>query len=233
MKKSVTTICLMYCSLISTIKAQETANVMMAQPSFHRVEFGVRFMPTFSSFNMQTSSGGTVKGDVTFGYGIGALMGFNFSNHVGIEGEIIYNSLSQKYKDQNLQREINIRYINVPLLLSLNTGKSKPVNLNVVFGPQFGLNVGSSISGTGGSTSDTLKTVIAIKRGDFGFAYGAGLEFALNSLRTIRLDLGFRGVYGFVNISNTNQTTVTNVYYMLDRAAVRTNSAYVGITFLF
>ena len=211
-------------SIVTTIKAQEL-------PPLHRLELGARFMPTFSSFDMKTSTGGTIKGDVTLGYGVGAMMGFNFSNHFGMQAEVIYNSLSQKYKDQGLQREINVRYINIPLLMSLNTGTSKPVNLRIVFGPQFGLNVGSSITGSA-SSSDTLKTVLAIRKGDIGFAYGAGLGFALNSTRTIRLDLGFRGVYGFVNISNTNQTAATDSYYILDRAVVKTKSAYIGITFL-
>jgi opacity protein-like surface antigen len=224
MKKTFIIICLMSSSLVTTIKAQEL-------PPLHRLELGFRFMPTFSSFDMKTSDGGTIKGDVTLGYGAGIMMGVNFTNHVGVQGEVIYSSLSQKYKDQGLQREINVRYVNIPLLFSLNTGTSKPVNLRVVAGPQIGVNVGSSITGSG-STSDTLKTVFAVKKSDFGFAYGAGLGFALNSTRTIRLDLGFRGVYGFVNISNTNQTASTDSYYILDRAIVRTKSAYVGITFL-
>lgn len=37
-----------------------------------KVEFGLRYMPTISSFEMKTSSGGTVKGQATLGYGVGA-----------------------------------------------------------------------------------------------------------------------------------------------------------------
>lgn len=233
MKKSFIIFSLLGVSLRTTVKAQDSVMVPVSSPSFHIVEFGFRFMPTFSSFDMKTSSGGTVKGEVTLGYGVGGLLAINFSNHVGIQAEVIYNSLSQKFVDQELEREINLRYVNIPLLVSLNTGKSKPVNLNAVFGPQIGFNVGSSITSSGGTSSDTLTTVLAIKKSDIGFAYGAGLEFALNSTRSIRLDIGFRGVYGFVNVSNTSQTTETNSYYILDRAKVNTNAGYIGITFLF
>lgn len=217
----------------TTIKAQDTVQAIAPPPSFHVVEFGARFMPTFSSFDMQTSSGGTVKGEVTLGYGVGALLGINFTNHVGIQGEVIYNSLSQKYKDQDLERKINIRYINLPILLSLNTGKSRPVNLNFVLGAQFGYNVGSNVSGSGSGGTDTLTAVLAVKKSDMGFAYGAGLEFALNTTRTIRLDLGFRGVYGFVNIDKPSQTSDQNSYYILENANVDTKSGYIGLTFLF
>ncbi len=214
-----------------TTKAQNVTEVL--QPAYHVVEFGFRFMPTFSAFDMTTSSGGTIKGEVTLGYGVGALLAVNLSNHIGIQGEVIYNSLSQKYKDQNLNREIKVQYINIPLLFALNTGKSNPVNLNLVIGPQIGMNIGSSITSSGSGNSDTLVTVLATKKSDFGFAYGAGLQFALNKTRTIHLATGFRGVYGFVNISNTGQATSGNSYYILDRASVRTMSAYVGITFSF
>lgn len=225
-KGSFVLIGLMSLSFGSHLKAQETADL-------HRVEFGFRFMPTISAFNMQTSSGGTIKGEATLGYGFGAALGFNFTKHVGMHTEVIYNSLSQKYKDQDLDREFNVRYINIPLLISFNTGKSNPVNLSIVAGPQLGLNIGSSIRGSGGSNSDTLTAVLTTKKGDFGFAYGAALEFALNETRTIRMDIGFRGVYGFANISDTKPTTTNDSYYILDRATVRTNAGYLGFTFLF
>jgi opacity protein-like surface antigen len=231
MKKSIFIGGLMLLSFSTTLKAQDS--IKIATPSFHRVEMGIRFMPTLSSFDMKTYSGGTVKGEVTLGYGFGGMLGFNFSKNIGFEAEIIYNSLSQKYKDQLLDREINVRYINIPFLLSLNTGKSNPVNLNVVVGPQLGYNVGSSISSSSGATTDTLTTVLATKRSDFGFAYGAGLEFQLNKDKTIRLDVGYRGVYGFVNISNTSDTPGNGSFYILDRATVRTNSAYIGFSLLF
>jgi opacity protein-like surface antigen len=230
MKKNFIIAGLLSLSLAATTKAQDsTATAEPAKRDFHRGELGFRFMPTFSSFEMQTSSGGVVKGEVTLGYGIGAMLGLNLTNHVGIQGEIIYNALSQKYVDQDVTREIHLNYINIPLMISLNTGKANPVNLNIVAGPQLGINVGSSMK----ASSDTLTTVLAIKKNDIGVAYGAGLEFILNAAKTVRLDLGYRGVYGFANISNTSQTTGTNSYYILDRAKIRTNSIYAGLTLLF
>ena len=217
--------------IVSSIQAQDSVKVA-AKPSFKIVELGFRFMPTFSSFDMKSTSGGTVSGEVTLGYGIGAMLAINFSKHVGIQGELIYNSLSQKYTDQNLQREINVNYINVPILLSLNTGKDKPINLNLVAGPQFGMSLGSSMNSSGGSSTDTVTTVFAAKNTDVGFAYGLGLGIMLNKTQTIRFDIGYRGIYGFMNISNTeNQSSGTT--FNLDQATVRTNSAYLGLSLLF
>ena len=221
------------CAGTLNVGAQETANVPATQPSFHAVELGVRFMPTFSSFEMKSSSGGKVSGQVTLGYGGGAFLGINFSEHVGIQGEILYFSISQKYKESNnAERSINLRYVNIPLLLSLNTGKSKPVNFNVVAGPQIGLSAGSSVHSSGGDGTTTAEGVLVVKKGDLGFAYGAGLDFCLNPSHTCRLGIGFRGVYGLLDISDNSRTTTTNSYYLLDRTHIKTYSAYIGLSIL-
>jgi len=154
-------------------------------------------MPTLSSYNLNTYQGNTVKGEVTWGMGYGAMLGVNFNKHVALQLEGIYNSYSQKYSDREVQSKITLDYVNVPLLLSFNTDRTKGVNLNVAIGPQAGINVGSKISTTGTNESDTTRAVLVAKKGDLGFAYGAGLEFALNPSHTFHLNLGFRGVYGF------------------------------------
>lgn len=214
---------------LSAKGADSTSN----NASFPIVEFGFRFMPTVSSFSMESTGGGTIKGQGTFGYGIGGMVAFNFSRHVGIQGEVIYNALSQKYKDQELDRQIKVRYINVPIFLSLNTGKGNLINLNLVAGPQFGYNVGSSFSSSGGGSTDTITYVHATKRSDFGFAYGTGMEFMLNEKRTIRMDIGYRGVFGLVNIADNSTSNGDGGVYVVEKAKVRTNAIYLGVSFVF
>jgi hypothetical protein len=52
--------------------------IMNAVPCLtaQHAEFGARFMPTFSQFDVQTSEGGTVDGTVTLGYGGGIFLGY-------------------------------------------------------------------------------------------------------------------------------------------------------------
>jgi len=177
-------------------------------------EFGVRFMPTISSLDVQSSSGGQISGDATVGFGAGIFLGFNFSDNFGLQGEAIYSTLNQKYTEDDVEKEIKLEYINIPLLLSFNTGKLKPVNFNVVAGPDN-------------------EAVLSVKKGDLGFAYGAGFDFGLNAARTFRLGLGFRGVYGLIDISDNSNNNSTNSYYVLDKAHIKTYSAYLGVSFLF
>jgi hypothetical protein len=195
-------------------------------------EFGLRFMPTFSSFEMKNSGGGTVKGDVTLGFGLGALLGFNFTNVVGIQGEVMYSSITQKYKELDVEHRVNLRYLNIPLLLSLNTGKTKAVNFNIVGGPQIGISAGSRLS-TVGDNNLIAEPVLSVRRGDLGVAYGAGVDFALNAKRTFRFGLGYRGVLGLLDISDNNKSLTTDSYYILDRTNIKTNAAYFGLSLLF
>ena len=197
-------------------------------------EFGLRFLPTFSKFDMNTSDGNTVKGEVSLGYGFGAFVGYNFNPHIGIQAEIMYTSISQKYKEENVERRVNLRYLNVPLLLSLNTGKTRTVNLNAVAGPQIGFNVGADVSSSGdGDGTASSSAVISVKKGDLGFAYGAGVDFGLNADKTFRLGVGFRGVYGFLDISDTSKSDSNDSFYILDKSNVQTYSGYIGVSILF
>jgi hypothetical protein len=196
-------------------------------------EVGLRFMPTFSAFDARTSDGGTVQGELTLGYGGGLLLGYHFSEYVGVQGEIIYTSLTQKYKETDAERRVDLKYVNIPLFLSLNTGKTKMVNFNIVGGPQIGLSVGSKLTTKNDDGSSTSKAVLAVKKGDLGLAYGAGVDFGLNSLRTLRLGLGFRGVYGLLDISDTNKSSSSDSYLILDRTKISTYSGYLGVSYLF
>ena len=208
--------------LLSTTKAEA-----------QRAEFGLRFMPTFSSFELKTSSGSTVKGTANFGFGAGAFLGFNITDHVGIQGEVIYSASSQKYKELDIERKVDLKYVNIPLLLSLNTGKTKAINLNIVAGPQIGISVGSSLRISGGDITSSPNAVLAVKKGDLGFAYGAGFDFGINSARTIRLGLGYRGVLGLFDISDNSAAITTDSYYLLDRSHIKSNAIYGGLSILF
>lgn len=195
-----------------------------------KLEAGLRIMPGISTFNVSSSSGSTIKGKATLGIGFGGIVGYSFGTHIAFQGEIIYSAISQKFKEQETEREISLSYLNIPLLVSLNTGKTKPVNLNFVAGPQIGINVRSSIHTSGDNNS--TQALLAVKKSDFGIAYGIGLDFALNASHTVRLGFGYRGVTGLVDISDNTENDVTNSYFILRSTKIKTHSAYIGISIL-
>ena len=188
-------------------------------------------MPTFTKLDLRDSKGNEIRGSVSIQHGFGILLGFNITTHIGVQGEINYSQISQRYKDVDLEREVKIRYINIPLLLSLNTSKSEQFNLNFVAGPEFGFNTGTDVSSTGAEGSDTLHAVVVLKKGNVGLAYGAGLEFAFDKSRTYRFDLGYRGFYSFVDVTSTsNESDSYNAVVKIPR---NRNGIYVGLTVQF
>jgi len=202
-------------------------------PAFPVMLLGIRFMPTTSDIKVQNADGNNVEADVVLSYGYGGLLGYNFTKHMGLQLEVLYSTLSQKYADHTLDREIDINYVNIPLLFSLNVNRTNAVNLNVVLGPQLGVNVGSKVTTSGTANGNTnTKAVLAVKENDFGIAYGAGIDFGLNAARTIRFDIGFRGVTGLVDISDRSKTLETDSYYILQKKRTQTYSGYIGFTFL-
>jgi hypothetical protein len=202
-------------------------------PSLRKTEFGLRYYPTFSTLKVRTYSGEVVDGTFTMGNVFGAFIGHNFNRHVGLVLEVDYNQMAQKYRDGNLDRVVNLSYLNIPVLLSFNTDKTNWVNWNFVVGPQFGLNIGSSLKTTGNANGDTLRATVGVKQGDVGLAYGTGLEFALNKAHTFRLDVGFRGYYGLVNVDAKESSSNSGTYNVVLQAARKYYSGYVGLTFVF
>jgi hypothetical protein len=219
-----------------TVRVKETEKVYVhddtpskpSRPPLRAGELGVRWMPTFTTLTFNTANGQTVQGNATLNNGFGIMLAGNFSKNIGIQGEVDYLGIQQKYADQSISRQVNINYLNIPVMLSLNTDKTRPVNLNVVVGPQFGVNVGSSLSTSSNGSTDNAHAVIAAKQGDVGEAYGAGLEFALNRNHTFRFDIGFRGMYGLVDISSDQVSE--NSYNVLVHASRKSYGGYAGLT---
>jgi hypothetical protein len=158
--------------------------------------------------------------------GIGALVGLNFNNHVGVQLEAIYSSVAQRYKQDEYVADVKLRYVNFPVMFVLNTDYSKGLNLNLAVGPQFGFNVGSDLDVTSGG--DSVRAQLAVKKSDVGIAYGAGLDFGLSGMK---LSIGFRGVMGLFNINDDSGTLLNDEYFILDKTKISTYSAYVGLTF--
>jgi hypothetical protein len=199
------------------------------EPPLRHGEFGVRFFPTFTALRFNAYNGGVVQGTATLDYGYGIMIGANFNHHFGLMAEVDYLGINQKYTDQELEHQVNLNYLNIPVMLQFNTDKAKPINLNLVLGPQFGINVGSSVDTYGNANSGTVQATVAAKGGDVGLAYGGGFEFALNRQHTIRLDLGFRGAYGLINISGDE--VAPNTYNVVVNASRNSYGGYLGLAF--
>ena len=218
-------------TVTTTTTVNNDADAGTTSGDYPSMYIGARLMPVVANFKYNDMGNSTAEASGVVGWGWGAFLGFNLSDHVGLQGEVMYSPLAQKYKIADRVEEIKIDYINIPLLLRINTGYSKPVNLNFVFGPQFGYNVGSSTHTEDHGQTTDFETKVAVKSGDLGIAYGVGLDFSLGGYT--KLGIGYRGVYGLIDISENSNSTTTSDYYVLDRTYTRTNAGYIGLSFGF
>lgn len=210
----------------------EESSLAAPLPILNKFMIGARFMPSSASIKVDQTKG-YINDDVVFGQGYGGLIAFNLTKHIGFQAEVIYNILSQKYKNDDFAQRIDLKYFNIPLLLSLNSSRERKINLNFVAGPQIGMNVGSKL--TSESFVDSLSNspaVLSVKKGVFDLVYGAGLDFGLNSNKTIRLDVGFRGLMGLVDLNDSKRTLETGSYYILKNDRMQSYSVYVGLLFI-
>lgn len=206
-------------------------------PRLHNLELGLRFLPTYSSMGVISSQGDEIQGEASLSNGYGFMLGFNLTRVIGIQTEVNYLETSQTYKDNDMDRNENVDYLNIPVLLSLNTDKSRIVNWNFVAGPQLGINIGpktrTSSNNNSDNNVDTSQTGLAVKKGDLGLAYGTGLEFMINRMRTVRIDVGFRGFYGLGDINGKNTDSDPSTYNVFQNTSRKTYGGYLGLTFLF
>jgi hypothetical protein len=214
------------------VVVQPTQEVEVHEHHSHHGLFllGLRYMPTFTNFDLKSEDGKPLETSFTLGHGFGALVGYNFNEHFGLQAEVIYTQMAQKYRDASMDQEVKLNYINVPVLFVLRTHYSRPVSFNVVIGPQFSANTGSSFSSTDTPEGDSVHAVLAVKPADIGFAYGAGFDFGSER---VKFSVGYRGVIGLVDISDNSTNITTDQYYILDRSHVNTYAGYVGLTFGF
>ncbi len=198
-------------------------------PTLDRVYIGGRVLATVTDVDINQSESGTVTTEIVWGYGVGGYIGYNFSPHFALQLEVLYQSLAQRIKYNNVDQKLNLRYLNLPLLFVFNTDIRKPVNFNVCVGPQLGFRLGADLSTEdgAGSSPDTLQAALSVKPSDIGFAYGAGFDFKLSP--ALKLGIGFRGVVGLIDIDENSNNNTSNNYYVLDRSKLRTYSGYLGL----
>ena len=206
-----------------------------------RVYLGVRILGTISTFKVNTVENNNItvaQTSAMLGYGGGFYLGVNLSRNFAIQPEILYSTLSQKYIDKGLDRRIDISYVNVPLMLVLNTDIRRIVNFNVTAGPQLGINTGAKVSSVSQGNTQVVNTKFAVKATDFGVAYGAGFDFRF--VPALSVGIGFRGVTGLVDISDKNSTatysstdnngvTTSQTVVVLDKSKVTSYGGYLGI----
>jgi hypothetical protein len=118
---------------------------------------------------------------VPYSFGIGANLTYNFSDFFGIRSGLIYSPLGEKYNDISTDPEqavdVNLEYLQVPLLLKFNSSPENRMSFLLVAGPHISYLNNASISIDGGEPTGVLSQY---ERFVLGGSLGIGLQFNLN-----------------------------------------------------
>lgn len=154
--------------------------------SYGQVHIGAK-----AGVNMNKLDGKNFDSDFELGYQLGGFVYVNFSDFLGVQGEVLFNQTNTKitdnYKDifdNAFKKNKTLNYISVPVLLRLN---SEGI-ITVVAGPQF-----SFLASGNENVLENGKKLF--KKTDFAFVAGAEVN-----LRP--LTLYARYVWGFSDISD-------------------------------
>jgi len=143
--------------------------------------------------NIFKIDGQSYDNEFKFGYNVGAFSEINFTQHIGIQPEVMFNQTNYRTGDKfsavygdgsydNYKGKLN--YLSIPLLLSI-----RPVPfLSILVGPQYGILLNQDQH-----LSNQAKN--AFKSGDFSMVGGAQLNLG-------GFKLGARYVIGLTDIND-------------------------------
>lgn len=140
------------------------------------------------------SNGYTTSPSFLPGMHAGAYVTWMFSEHLGLQPEVMYSGQGAKSGDQKLK----VNYVNIPVLVRYNVNDL----LSFHAGPQFG--VLTSAKATYGSSEEDIKD--QLKGSDMGVAAGVGIDLPM------KLNFSFRFIQGLSNISDAGSSTTQKNY---------------------
>lgn len=144
--------------------------------------------------NMTKITGQSFDDGFDLGYHLGAFSEIDFGKKLGIQPEVLFSQVNTKkaegfssvYNFNNIQ-DVQLKYLQIPILLRYNVGKLVTLNL----GPQFSVLIDDN-------ENLFVNGKNAFKKGDFAMVGGIGLN--LNRFR----------IYGRYNVGLNNLNDIDN-----------------------
>ena len=178
-----------------------------AQEGFY---FGVKGMPQVTFLlNQDNSDDDDHEYERTFRSAFGIGGGYKFSETAGVALDVIYSMEGQKselFEDRVIEgigpeRYDKVTYLKIPLMFTFNTDPSGSVYFTGRIGPQVNLLMNASLENWDGDeinddTSDGYSSTV--------LAGTLSLLATINATEQLKVDIGFRGDYGFTDAADND-----------------------------
>ena len=154
------------------------------------ISFGLK-----GGFNIANLTGEDFDADARFGFSGGAVVDISLpAVPFGIESGVVYTQKGAEASEGGFSANVDLDYIEVPVLAKFQLGPSGPITPHLVVGPYLGFNINaeseSSLSGTVDISDDINSTEI-------GGALGVGIDF---NLGVTKLNARAQYGYGFTDV---------------------------------
>lgn len=130
-------------------------------------------------------------------------VGYNFSNHIGIQTGFTSFKGGQKYEDSHgtgILREVKMSYSGIPIQFKLIGGESK-VKFYFLVGPQISFLSKAELTGAYSVSDPSTLTngKVRFEKNNSGLCFGLGADISLTDF--LYLNAGMSFLYGFSDIN--------------------------------
>ena len=198
-------------------------------------ELSISYNSVFSVWNTVNTEGKKQYGDPYAGYGISLFYTSIINRFFSIQTGMLYHNMGYEVSmEKHRNYELELTNLQIPVMATLNTDKFACFNYSVFVGPQFTYNITSTYVKPISTVAlrDTSQVILSVANVDFGIAYGAGADIALNKAKTLRIDMGYRGSLGFTDRSGPESET-NQVNIIPENTTINTFGGYVGMKMVF
>lgn len=172
-------LCLMLCAS-GTALAQEVSGGFKAGVNLANVTFD--------------AEGADVSFDRRTGFVGGLFVIWPANARAALQIEALYSQKGAKINEGGGEGELELDYLEIPVLVRLSSDRSMPTSFHVFAGPSVGFRLRAHAKSEFGGESEDEDISDDIERLDFGLAVGAGLELG-------RFIVDGRYTWGLVNIN--------------------------------
>ena len=181
------------------------AGLLVGTASAQNVNIGIKAGANF--YNVNNDNG--AESDIKTGLHAGLIGHIHLAPQLALQPEIVYSSQGAKSSVANINRKLNLDYINVPVLLQYMFDNG----FRLQAGPQVGflVNAKSEVNGVKTDVKESLKTV------DFGVGAGVGYVHPPSGFGVdARYNLGLSNINENSTVKSTNRGFQLGVFYLFN-----------------
>ena len=165
------------------------------------VQFGLKGGLNGTNLNFENSTDGNYK----LAWHAGALAHIHLSKQFALQPEVMYSEQGANIKEGTYEYDINLNYINVPVLLQYMTSSG----FRLQTGPQFGYLVHAENEAPGADAEINS----GYKKFDFSWTVGAGYKFASGFGIDARYNHGLTDVHEVIPTDIQNRVFQVGIFY--------------------